>query len=223
MLKIREEFMRKEEKKKLKKLYLILAIMIFLIIFIDQLSKVIVVHYEEITLIADKIVLKPAEIRNGMYDETSRGVTILTNLVIVVHYGEITLIADKIVLKPAEIQNGVYDETARGVNILTNLVIVGIILGIIKSDNQFITKKIKILLSLAFAGGVSNIIDRLCRGSVVEFIHIGNFPAFNIADVCILIGWVSFVAIFASFSAKELSNKREAKEKNTEDNPNKSV
>ena len=67
MLKIREEFMRKEEKKKLKKLYLILAIMIFLIIFIDQLSKVIVVHYEEITLIADKIVLKPAEIRNGMY------------------------------------------------------------------------------------------------------------------------------------------------------------
>lgn len=172
MLKIREEFMRKEEKKKLKKLYLILAIMIFLIIFIDQLSKVIVVHYEEITLIADKIVLKPAEIRNGMYDETSRGVTILTNLVIV-----------------------------------------GIILGIIKSDNQFITKKIKILLSFAFAGGVSNIIDRLCRGSVVEFIQIENFPAFNIADVCILIGWISFVAIFASFSAKELSKKKPKKDK----------
>ena len=142
--------------------------------------------------------------------------------VLVVHYGEITLIGDKIVLKPAEIQNSMYDETARGVNILTNLVIVGIILGIIKSDNQFITKKIRILLSLAFAGGVSNIIDRLCRGSVVEFIHIGNFPAFNIADVCILIGWVSFVAIFASFSAKELSNKKPKKDKKrkTENNDN---
>ena len=101
-----------------------------------------------------------------------------------------------------------YDETSRGVTILTNLVIVAIIFGIIKSDNQFVTKKTKILLSFAFAGGVSNIIDRLCRGSVVEFINIGNFPAFNMADVCILIGWVSFVAIFASFSAKELTKKK---------------
>ena len=173
--------MKKEEKKKLKKLYIILAIMIFLIILIDQLSKVLVVHYEQITLVADKIVLRPSEMQTGMYDETSRGVTIITNLVIV-----------------------------------------GIILGIIKSDNQFITKKTKILLSIAFAGGVSNIIDRLCRGSVVEFIHIGNFPAFNIADVCILIGWVSFVAIFASFSAKELFKKKSKtdKEKKTENEEN---
>ena len=173
--------MKKEEKKKLKKLYIILAIMIFLIILIDQLSKVLVVHYEQITLVADKIVLRPSEMQTGMYDETSRGVTIITNLVIV-----------------------------------------GIILGIIKSDNQFITKRTKILLSLAFAGGVSNIIDRLCRGSVVEFIHIGNFPAFNIADVCILIGWVSFVAIFASFSAKELFKKKSKtdKEKKTENEEN---
>ena len=160
----REGFMKKKEKKKL---YLILAIMIFLIIFIDQLSKVLVIHYGEITRISDKIVLKPTEMQNSMYDETSRGVTILTNLVIV-----------------------------------------AIIFGIIKSDNQFVTKKTKILLSFAFAGGVSNIIDRLCRGSVVEFINIGNFPAFNMADVCILIGWVSFVAIFASFSAKELTKKK---------------
>lgn len=160
----REVFMKKKEKKKL---YLILAIMIFLIIFIDQLSKVLVIHYGEITWISDKIVLKPTEMQNGMYDETSRGVTILTNLVIV-----------------------------------------AIIFGIIKSDNQFVTKKTKILLSFAFAGGVSNIIDRLCRGNVVEFINIGNFPAFNIADVCILIGWVSFVAIFASFSSKELTKKK---------------
>lgn len=177
----REDFMRKEEKKKLKKLYLILAIMIFLIIFIDQLSKVLVVHYEEIALASGKIILRQSDILSNAYDETSRGVTIITNLVIV-----------------------------------------GIILGIIKSDNQFITKKTKILLSFAFAGGVSNIIDRLCRGNVVEFIHIGNFPAFNIADVCILIGWVSFVAIFASFSAKELFKKksRTDEKKKTENNDN---
>lgn len=161
-----------KEEKKVKKLYLIIIIMIFLIIFIDQLSKVLVIHFEEITVLADRIILKQTELQQGAYDETSRGVTILTNLVIM-----------------------------------------AIIFGIIKSDNQFITKKTKILVSFAFAGGVSNIIDRLCRGYVVEFINIGNFPAFNIADICILIGWVSFVAIFASFSAKELAD-RKSKEKN---------
>lgn len=161
-----------KEEKKVKKLYLIIIIMIFLIIFIDQLSKVLVIHFEEITVLADRIILKQTELQQGAYDETSRGVTILTNLVIM-----------------------------------------AIIFGIIKSDNQFITKKTKILVSFAFAGGVSNIIDRLCRGYVVEFINIGNFPAFNIADICILIGWVSFVAIFASFSAKELAE-RKSKEKN---------
>ena len=159
-----------KEEKKVKKLYLIIIIMIFLIIFIDQLSKVLVIHFEEITVLADRIILKQTELQQGAYDETSRGVTILTNLVIM-----------------------------------------AIIFGIIKSDNQFITKKTKILVSFAFAGGVSNIIDRLCRGYVVEFINIGNFPAFNIADICILIGWVSFVAIFASFSAKELAERKKKK------------
>lgn len=170
--------MRKEERKQSKKLYLMMTIMIFLIIFVDQLSKALIIHY-----------------------------------------GDITMIPDKMILKQAEMQN-VYDETSKSVTILTNLVIIGIILGIIKSDNQFVTRKTKILLSFAFAGGVSNIIDRLCRGSVVEFIHIGNFPAFNIADVCILIGWVSFVAIFASFSAKELTKKKLTTEEKKTENKN---
>lgn len=161
--------MKKEEKKKLKKLYIIIAIIIFSIIFIDQLTKIIVLNYEEINI--GNVVLKANPISAGMYDETSRGVTILTNLVIVF-----------------------------------------IIFGIIKSDNQFVSKKTKILLSFALAGGISNIIDRICRGSVVEFINISPLPAFNIADVCILIGWISFVAIFAAFSSKELQKKKESKE-----------
>lgn len=165
--------MRKEEKKKLKKLYFIIGIIIFFIIFVDQLTKVLVIHYGEIAIISNSVILKANELNNGIYDETSRAVTILTNLVIVF-----------------------------------------IIFGIIKSNNQFVTNKTKILLSFALAGGISNIIDRICRGGVIEYIHITNFPAFNIADICIAIGWISFVAIFASFSAKEFTkNKSNRKEK----------
>ena len=165
--------MKKEEKKKLKKLYCIISILVFLMIFIDQLAKVLVIHYGEITVISNTFVLKPNEYNNGIYDETTRGITIMTNIVIVC-----------------------------------------IILGMIRSNNQFVTNKTKVLLSFALAGGISNIIDRICRGGVVEYIHITNFPALNIADICIAIGWISFVAIFASFSAKEFTkNKSNRKEK----------
>ena len=54
-------------------------------------------------------------------------------------------------------------------------------------------------------------IDKIFRGGVVEFINIGNLPALNIADICIAIGWISFIAIFASFSSKELTKNKENK------------
>lgn len=165
--------MKKEKKIELKKLNLIIVIIVCIIIFIDQLTKVIVIHY-----------------------------------------GELTVIADTLILKANEWNNGIYDETAKTITILTNLVIIFIILGIVKSNNQFITKKTKILLSFALAGGISNIIDRICRGGVVEFINFSNFPPINIADVCIAIGWISFVASFAVFSSKELQNKKETRKDN---------
>lgn len=159
--------MKKEEKKQLKKLYVSICIIVFFIILIDQISKILVIHYGEITLISNTLILKATDFNNGVYNETSRAVTILTNLVILF-----------------------------------------IIFGIIKSNNQFITKNTKILLSFALAGGISNMIDRICRGNVVEFINFSNLPALNIADICIAIGWISFVAIFACFSTKELSKKK---------------
>lgn len=171
--------MKKEEKTKLKKFYIIIGIIVISIILIDQISKALIIYNGEITLIPNVLTLKFHEMHNETSEDT-------------------------------------YEDTSRAVNILTNLVIIGIVLGIIKSNNQFIKKKTKILLSLALAGGISNIVDRICRGGIVEFINLSNLPAFNIADVCIIIGWISFVAIFASFSAKELSDKKQAKKKNLE-------
>ena len=51
--------------------------------------------------------------------------------------------------------------------------------------------------SLTFAGGASNLIDRLTRGSVVDFVSVGLGPLrtgiFNVADVAILLGGVFMV------------------------------
>ena len=54
-------------------------------------------------------------------------------------------------------------------------------------------------LSLVLGGALGNLIDRLFRtpgflkGAVVDFIHVGDFPTFNIADSAITIGAVLIV------------------------------
>lgn len=46
-------------------------------------------------------------------------------------------------------------------------------------------------LYLIVAGGVSNLIDRIFRGYVIDFIDVNllSFPNFNIADIFITIGF----------------------------------
>lgn len=97
--------------------------------------------------------------------------------------------------------------------IITNLVVIIIALKFVMSQNQFIDKKIKRFLILIISGGISNTIDRIFRGYVVEFIQIGKLPIFNLADIFILVGWVSMVAVFAAFTAKEIKERKIEKNK----------
>ena len=47
---------------------------------------------------------------------------------------------------------------------------------------------LRLALSLQLAGALGNLIDRLTVGHVTDFISVGNFPVFNIADSSITIG-----------------------------------
>ncbi|MFN2582943.1 MAG: signal peptidase II [Candidatus Dormibacteria bacterium] len=46
----------------------------------------------------------------------------------------------------------------------------------------------QVLLGMILGGAVSNGIDRLLHGSVVDFIDLHWWPVFNVADMCIVIG-----------------------------------
>jgi signal peptidase II len=48
----------------------------------------------------------------------------------------------------------------------------------------------RLALSLQMAGAAGNLIDRLYRGYVTDFISVGRFPVFNVADSCITLGVV---------------------------------
>ena len=75
--------------------------------------------------------------------------------------------------------------------ILSIIIIVGIFYFIPK-----VKGKMRNILPfiLILAGSFSNLADRLFRGYVIDFIkfHIFDFPCFNIADICIVIGVILF-------------------------------
>ncbi len=74
--------------------------------------------------------------------------------------------------------------------ILVNIIILGIIIKFIKERKEDVDFKILISLVLILAGGIGNLIDRIFRGYVVDFIDVNlfKFPNFNIADISIFIG-----------------------------------
>jgi signal peptidase II len=53
---------------------------------------------------------------------------------------------------------------------------------------------LRIALALQLGGAVGNLISRLIHGTVTDFISVGTFPVFNIADASISIGVAILIA-----------------------------
>lgn len=49
-------------------------------------------------------------------------------------------------------------------------------------------------MAAVIAGALGNIVDRVVRGSVVDFIHLHGWPIFNVADVLIVAGMLAVMA-----------------------------
>jgi len=47
---------------------------------------------------------------------------------------------------------------------------------------------LRIALSMQMGGAIGNLIDRLTQGFVTDFVSIGRFAVFNVADSCISVG-----------------------------------
>ena len=88
-------------------------------------------------------------------------------------------------------------------NIALTLVVLLIVINFVVKEKEKINIPNAIAVSLIFAGGFSNLIDRIFRGGVIDFIKITKFAIFNIADCYIVLGWVMLVV----FLIKELFQK----------------
>lgn len=75
--------------------------------------------------------------------------------------------------------------------ILVAFIVIGLLIYYVRK-NKIEGKVNKIALSLVIGGSIGNLIDRILRGAVIDFIDIKifgyNFPIFNLADTFIVIG-----------------------------------
>lgn len=67
---------------------------------------------------------------------------------------------------------------------------------------------LRLALSMQLGGAIGNLIDRLTIGHVTDFISVGNFPVFNIADASISVGAV--VLFLGVWLQERADKKREA-------------
>ena len=93
--------------------------------------------------------------------------------------------------------------------ILTVIGIV-IVIGIILFSAQVITGPLfwRVAMAMELGGALGNLADRLnpVLGYVVDFIWVGNFPVFNLADAAIVIGAVILVIGMTASERSEKGN-----------------
>ena len=93
------------------------------------------------------------------------------------------------------------------------LVLIGINLLLVIFITRYLVKNYKILdkklitgLLLVLSGGISNLLDRLFRGYVIDYLDITeilSFPVFNIADSLIVVGVVIMIITILINTVKE--------------------
>ena len=137
--------------------------------------------------------------------------------------GSISLVKDVVNITYIENKGGAWGIGQNDIvtYVAANLLVIGIIIKFIITQRDRIGILDLSALTLILGGGISNFIDRIIRGYVVDYIDITplfKFPVFNLEDIIIVIGWLVFVTVVA---VSMIKLKNEKVEDNIEEDNNK--
>lgn len=96
-------------------------------------------------------------------------------------------------------------------NAILVFLVICVIVNFAYNQRDKLNNKTIIVLSMIISGGVGNLIDRIFRGGVLDFIKIANFPIFNLADSFIVIGWILLIFNLLGFFVKDFYSIKENK------------
>ena len=93
-----------------------------------------------------------------------------------------------------------------GYHILISIIIIGMIFKYILNDNIFIKLETKIILSLAIAGAIGNLLDRIWNKNVIVFINLGKHIELNLAYFYIIVAWIGMAIILTKNTMRILKS-----------------
>lgn len=92
---------------------------------------------------------------------------------------------------------GVFGLFANQAFLITLTAIVGVAAILVYSRYPLFNRVlVRIALGLLLGGAVGNLIDRIRFGEVVDFIDVGAWPVFNVADSAVVVGVILIIYYF---------------------------
>jgi signal peptidase II len=102
---------------------------------------------------------------------------------------------------------GMFQDAGGVFTVLAFLVIIAILYYYPRVEPEDWT--LRLAMGLQLGGALGNLTDRLTMGKVTDFISVGTFPVFNIADASISVG---VVVLLLGVWAKERNDRKQANE-----------
>lgn len=93
--------------------------------------------------------------------------------------------------------------------IFIDIIVILVILKALLNKKYEFNNNAKLGMSLILAGGFGNLIDRIFRGYVVDYIDITrlfDYPIFNFADICIVVGVILVITVIIVNTVKDQEN-----------------
>ena len=105
---------------------------------------------------------------------------------------------------------GEFEKSKDNINyILISFLIAIVLIRYIKSNNTYIKLSNKIIVSTSIAGIITNLIDRLYKGCVINYIKIPNLLDLNLGYIYILITWIGMAVILTIDTMNHFKNKEQ--------------
>lgn len=98
---------------------------------------------------------------------------------------------------------GIFKNSNTAFIIITSIILIGVIIALVKMKPK--NKLIIVSTGLVIGGALGNLIDRILRGFVVDFLDFRaiNYPVFNVADSCVVVGAILICVYLIFFDKKE--------------------
>ena len=128
-------------------------------------------------------------------------ILILIDQIVKYHISTHYLVGTSSVIIPKIFNITYVENTGAAFSILTGntmlIIIISFILLFVLYKYVFVGDKYNSVKYLILGGIISNLIDRIFRGYVIDYLDFNifgySFPIFNIADICIVIGSILFI------------------------------